>query len=274
MRTQKYQTVKLLLEENHWDFNGSIQILKDWQAVLKFFINNQVVENNDIANSNEAISRMIKTLDIGINSFNLDIASAQTFLEKNPQLKLSKILTNQVNNYDMVLNLYTQCRIYWNLNQVANFLSRMSSFYEAVLVKLAKNINFYSSFPLRENRFNKRIFVDNEIRLRSNTKEIQNWKELLNLLISLDFWCEQRNDIIHHAKGVSKDRMEELYKQKIKYDSDVCSPELILSNMAKILNNDLEVVRNEYKHKYVGGSQPYYIYSEVKNWVIQTLDTQ
>jgi hypothetical protein len=273
MRTQKYQIVKLLLEENHWDFNGSIQILKDWQLVLKFFINHQVVETNDIANSSEAISRMIKTLDIGINSFNLDISSAKNFLDSNSQLKLSKSLINQVSNYDIVLNLYTQCRIYWKLNQVANFLSRMSSFYEAILVKIAHNMGFYSNFPLKDNRFNKRSFVDSHINLNSTIQEKQAWQEILSLLKSIDFWCEQRNEIIHLAKGVSKQKMEELFNQQRQYNSDICAPQSIMSNMTKILSNDLEIVRKEYKNKFVGDNQEYYIYSEVKNWVIETLDS-
>lgn len=269
-RTQKYQTVKLLLEENHWDFNGAIKILKNWQGVLKFFITYKVVGTNDISKSNEAISRIVKTLDVGINSFNLDIDSAQKFFRENPQLELSKSLKTQVNNYDIVLNLYTQCRIYWKLNQVANFLSRMSSFYEAVLVKIAKKMGFYSTFPSKDNRYNKRDFVDAQIKLRNVSKEIQDWQQVLNLLISLDFWCQQRNYIIHHAQGISKERMEELFKPR--NQDNVCTPQLIMSNMTKILTNDLEIVRNEYRHKFVGDNQEYYIYSEVKNWIIQTLD--
>ncbi|MEH2104386.1 MAG: hypothetical protein V7K76_32560 [Nostoc sp.] len=273
MRTQKYQIVKLLLEENHWDFNGSIQILQDWQAVLKFFISYHVIGYDDIAKSNEAISRIIKTLELGINSFNLDIRSAQLFLQKNYQLNLSKRLASEVNSYDEVLNLYTQCRIYWKLNQIANFLSRMSSFYEAVLEKLARNLGCYADFRRLDNRFDKRDFVGNQIQVRNIAKEVQDWKEILSLLKSLDFWCRQRNNLIHSAEGVSQTRMQELFNQEIKINTVVCAPNYIVKNMAEILKSDMKIVKNEYRHIFVGENQEYYIYSEVKNWVIQTLDT-
>lgn len=273
IRTQKYQTVKLLLEENHWDFNGSTQILRDWQTVLKFFISHHIVETNDIASSSQVISKIIKTLDIGINCFNLDIKYAQTFLQNNPQLKLSSRLASEVNNYDVTLNLYTQCRIYWKLNQIANFLSRMSSFYEAVLDKLANNLNCYSGYSRFDNRFDKRNFIDSQMKSNNTHQKIQDWEKILTLLKNLDFWCKQRNSITHDGKGVSKQRMEELFNQESKYNSEICHPNLIIRNMEAILSNNLELVRNEYKHKYVAENQEYYIYSEVKNWVIQTLDT-
>jgi len=276
MRTQKYQAVKLLLDENHWDFNGATQILQDWTEVLRFFINHQVVNNQDITQSNEAISRIIKTLNVGIDCFNLDIKSAEIFLNENSHLQFSTNLANQVKNYDVVLNLYTQCRIFWKLNQVANFLSRMSSFYEAILNTLAKKLNLYNSqqFKKLQNRYDKRDFIDTEIRGKNQSDLIENWEHVQNSLKSLDFWCQQRNNIIHGAEGVSKDRMQELYRQERHYKPDIAPPNLILDKMVQILNNDLELIPKQYLHKYVGDHQTHYIYSEVKNWVIKTLDSQ
>ncbi|MHC5726755.1 MAG: hypothetical protein ACYTXY_22000, partial [Nostoc sp.] len=65
----------------------------------------------------------------------------------------------------------------------------------------------------------------------------------------------------------------ELFNQEIKINSFVCAPNSIVINMAEILRSDMRIVKNEYRHKFVGENQEYYIYSEVKNWVIQTLDT-
>lgn len=271
MRTQKYQTVKLLLE-NGWDFNGAIDILEDWKAVLKFFLSHKVIGSQDIASSNEAISRVIKTLAVGINCFNLDIQSAKKVLQDNSQSRLSHKMTHEVMKYDSLLNLYTQCRIYYQLEQIANFLSRMSSFYEGVLARIARNIDCYKNFEYT-NRFDKREFVDKKVRMRNIRRELEAWEEVQTLLKSLDYWCTQRNRLIHSAEGVSKKRMQELFTQQHNYNSDLCHPDEILANMAKILSSHLEIVTNEYCYKFVGENKQYYIYSEVKDWVIDKLMT-
>jgi len=276
MRTQKYQTVKLLLNDNHWDFNGATQILQDWEDVLRFFMSHEVVKSQDIAESNTAISKIIKTLNVGIDCFNLDIKSAQRFFDDNGHLGFSTKLANQVNNYDVVLNLYTQCRIFWKLNQVANFLSRMSSFWEAILIRLAKNLKYYDKNDFRKlmNRHSKLNFINKEILNENNPDLINNWEDVKKLLNSLDFWCKQRNAIIHGAEGVSKVKMEELYEEEKRNNPHTTSPDSILTTMEQILTNGLEIIPKEYLHKYVGDNQAHYIYSEVKDWVIETLDSQ
>jgi hypothetical protein len=47
------------------------------------------------------------------------------------------------NNYDSLLNLYTQCRIYYELSQTANFLARVGSFYENAIIRLIKENGGY-----------------------------------------------------------------------------------------------------------------------------------
>jgi hypothetical protein len=272
MRTQKYQTVKLLLE-NSWDFNGAIKILEEWKTVLSFFIKHQVIDAKDIAYSSEVISRVIKTLDVGRYCFDLDILAAQSFLNNNSTLRLSTRMNNEVNNYDSVLNLYTQCCIHWQLEKIANFLSRMSSFYEGVLEKLARKLNCYEDFPRFKNRFEKRNYVDSQVRSRNILAEIAAWEDVLNLLKSLDYWCNQRNRLIHSAEGVSKNRMQEIFNQERQNYPDACSPQNILKNMAEILSRNLGIVRDEYRDNFVGDTKKYYIYSEVKEWAIEKLMT-
>lgn len=276
MRTQKYQTVKLLLDENHWDFNGAIQILQSWKAVLKFLIQHEVVNSQEISDNNQFLSKVIKTLNLGINCFNLDIKSAQYFLHKNSQLAISSTIINEIKNYDVNLNLYTQCRIYWQINQIANFLSRTSSFYESILVSIAKKIRCYDRDHFNKNlknRYEKIEFIESKIRLNNISEQIQHWEEVVDCLESLEFWCIQRNNLIHSAEGVSKEKMQELFEQEKHKKPQTCAPHLILQKMSTILVNDLGIIKREYKHKFVDENQEYYIYSAVKNWVVQTLNS-
>jgi hypothetical protein len=143
IRSQKYLSVQQLLQER-WDFDGSIQMLKDWQNYLQMLIKNKAADKN-VANNSSENERIILALNIAIDCFNLDHIKAAKELNKpeNIRLKESSKLHELIcgNNYDKLLNLYTQCRIYWQLNQVANFLSRMSSFYEETLLLLIESID-------------------------------------------------------------------------------------------------------------------------------------
>lgn len=270
MRSQKYQDVKVILE-SRWDFRGAISILDRWRETLKFL--KLYIKDSQLSASDELLSRIAKNLQVGDHCLNLDVQSAKDFFNDNPQLasKLSNKLVKQVSNYDSLLNLYSQCCIYYNLDQIANFLSRMSSFYEGVLEEIAKQLRIDRNFPYLANRFDKRDFLDGKIRSRNNSPEIQAWSEILSLLRSLDYWCTHRNQLIHHGKGMSKERMSLLYEQVKAGNPDTCPPDRIIEHMAKILTSDLGIVRHEYLHKFVGNATPHYIYSEVKDWAIDKL---
>ncbi|MEG3862700.1 hypothetical protein [Microcoleus sp. herbarium12] len=232
------------------------------------------INDPKLSASNELLSRIVKTLEIGDYCLNLDNQTAKDFLVNNPQLasKLSKKLVKQVSNYDSLLNLYSQCCIYYNLDQVANFLSRMSSFYEGVLEKSATQIGIDIDFPYLKNRFEKRNFISEKILQRNQVSEQQAWQEILLLLKSLDYWCSHRNQLIHHGKGMSKKRMNSLYQEEVKKEHlDTCPPDRIIEHMAKILTSNLEIVKPEYLHQFVRTSTHHYIYSEVKDWAITQL---
>ncbi|MCC3415737.1 MULTISPECIES: hypothetical protein [unclassified Microcoleus] len=271
MRSQKYQDVQIILE-SRWDFRGAICILDKWLATLKFL--KPYIDDPKLSASNELLSRIVKTLEVGDYCLNLDCQTAKDFLVNNPQLasKLSKKLVKQVSNYDSLLNLYSQCCIYYNLDQIANFLSRMSSFYEGVLEQTATQIGIDIDFPYLKNRFEKRNFISEKILQRNQASEQQAWQEILLLLKSLDYWCSHRNQLIHHGKGMSKKRMKLLYQEEVKKEHlDTCPPDRIIEHMAKILTSNLEIVKPEYLHQFVRTSTHHYIYSEVKDWAIAQL---
>ncbi|HBL15023.1 MAG TPA: hypothetical protein DD379_27235 [Cyanobacteria bacterium UBA11162] len=133
LRTQKYQTIQLLLKER-WDFDGAIQILENWKGILKFL--KKHISDTQLIWNDELMVRVRQNLKLAIHCFNSDSQTAQDLLKDSSKLQLSPQLISQVSDYNRLLNLYTQCRIYWELDQVANFLARMTSFYEETLYQV------------------------------------------------------------------------------------------------------------------------------------------
>jgi hypothetical protein len=315
LRTQKYQTVQLLLEQR-WDFGGAIKILANWESVLKFL--KKYIADEQLVWNDKLMDRVIKSLEIATYCFNLDIKTAHKVLQESQELQLSPELVSQVSNYDPLLNLYTQCRIYWDLDQVANFLARMTSFYEETLYqvnqrldgehyfegnldkwnlntgvmrqdmgedlwKLFKELEGGYSTKLQHqnlqrepivqlmNRYIKRGFIEVLVKFRPNPQEAVFWQEMLGLLKSLDYWVVQRNHLIHSVEGISKQRMRELWQNRSERDAEACPPNKIQQVMTQILHSGFRIVGEDYRRQFVGEKVDYYIYSEVKQWVIAKL---
>ncbi|CCI30847.1 hypothetical protein [Microcystis sp. T1-4] len=119
-RNQKYQTVKLLLQKR-WDFDGARVIVKDWQETLIYLAKQVSAIASDTQKEQEKLTEILTRLDFAVSCFNLD---------KNA------VRDNDKMEHNFWLNLYTQCRIYWELDEIANFLIRLSSFYEVTLNEL------------------------------------------------------------------------------------------------------------------------------------------
>ena len=119
MQNQKYSTAIMLLEKR-WDFDGAKLILNNWQETLNFL--EQHTDEPKLQQDSDKLKQVVSKLDTAIACLNFD-----------------RNLTYE--NYDPLLNLYTQCRIYWELDQVASFLSRLGSFYEEVLCKLIEGLD-------------------------------------------------------------------------------------------------------------------------------------
>ncbi len=140
MRNHKYQSVQQLLER--WDFDGTSNILRDWQQVLHFLIDQNVLKRAEIRKSRKRVHLVIQALEAARSLFNLDVQAARDIVEKNPTLvedlglRLDKFV--DPDRYDSLLNLYTQSCIYSNLVQTANLLARIGSFYEGVIHRLIK----------------------------------------------------------------------------------------------------------------------------------------
>jgi hypothetical protein len=272
--------------------------------------NEQVTDDIILSQSKQTLSQTIQTLDLGMTLLNLDYGRARDLLDKNPQLGFEYLMTNQ--GSDRLLNLYTQCRMYWELNQVANFLSRLGSFCEETLhhllvqlggVRYFDRTNYpndwhlvkgrveptlWNYFAKRQqnipnnptyrlsNRFSKWNFVEAFIQFRSHPQEIAPWRELSNSLNKLDYWIEKRNDLIHSAIGVSKQSMSVLLQNDRAngdgYAEDACNRDQIIAEMTKISCKTSELL-NQPANSFVRVDAPYYIYSDIRKWVADKLMT-
>lgn len=290
MRSQKYNLVKQLLER--WDFDGCIKIIKDWNQTLSFLINKDVITKDKIKQNRRILENVQDILTCGLSMFNLDLENAQNIIHNSnltgEQLTIFDNFTNY-DKYDKLLNLYTQCCIYQQRGEIANFLARMGSFYEEVCHRIHKNIGGggYEYFEKNQisQRERKRGSVNQLIEYRANNnphliQEKNEWENnkielqdnrnpqgILGLLKSLDYWCSCRNKLIHASLGISQQRIQKFNQTR---DKKACAFEEILKVMAIILSSPLTGLRKEYKHNFIN-TDNYYIYSDVRKWVIDTL---
>lgn len=239
MRNQKYATVKLLLNQR-WDFDGARVILKDWQETLIYLAKQVPKIASDTQKEQEKLTEVIKKLNLAVSCFNLD----KNALRDNEQME-----------HNFWLNLYTQCRIYWGLDEIANFLIRLSSFYEVTLNELImglrgqkylrnNNQNQYLAFVINKasqefcnkfeelelnvekkgsytlvNRYSKRNFVQTLIEI-DHPDRLELWQQILASLVKLDYWFDNRNALIHSGRGVSVQTMINQLKEDKRIGTD------------------------------------------------------
>lgn len=177
-RTQKYRIVMQLMER--YDFAGAGKILKDWQSILSFQIDQSILSKSQLRSSRKIVNTAIKGLEVADSLMNLDIDAAKTSsqeMELDFTLNLDIQLGQFVADYSTLLNLYSQCKIYDQNQQVSHFLSRMSSCCDEVLDEVIKRLG--------GNKYLKSAKIGSRI-------EIQEIKKLLpddqvSLLDSLDY---------------------------------------------------------------------------------------
>lgn len=240
MRNQKYATVKLLLNQR-WDFDGARVIVKDWQETLIYLAKQVPKIASDTQKEQEKLTEVIKKLNLAVSCFNLD---------KNA------VRDNEKMEHNFWLNLYTQCRIYWELDEIANFLIRLSSFYEVTLNELIMGLRgqkylrnnnqnqdwvfarnkasqeFCNKFEELEqdferrdfyklgNRYSKRNFVQTLIQI-DHPDRLELWQQILASLVKLDYWFDNRNALIHSGRGVSVQTMiQQLQEDKRNWTDD------------------------------------------------------
>ncbi|MBE9176919.1 hypothetical protein IQ225_19175, partial [Synechocystis salina LEGE 06155] len=315
-RSLNYQTANLLLSQ--WNYAGALKILEQWSSKLSMLCEYKL-DASDIEELNKSqsnLSKILEALRIADFCFNLDMKQVQSqtiqwqnkFGELPPDLtKLTKPINSE--NYNIILNLYTQCRIFWEIDQIANFLARMQSFYEAVLKQLLSSLEMDSYIDIDKNtgnwnpndqkitnqdltryitkfrndqkknghpvrnlssRISQKILIKCFIGSFS-TKDQRLTNEILKCLDELDYWCVQRNNLIHRAKGISKATMQELDEEKRTFNKNSCESDKICSVMANICKNPLCAIPQELRENYVEPSLNFYLYSNARSWIQELL---
>jgi hypothetical protein len=230
-RSQRYQIVKLLLNKR-WDFQGARIILQEWQSTLDFLNNHLEQEDTKQLKQEREKIKTVTTKYLKKAEDNLNLSSQE--------------INNEV-HYSM-LNLYTQCRIYWELEEIANVLPRLSTFYEEALHLILNHfgesrwfvndnreskwifdinqvpetlVNCYQEVEKEfdknidwtynfklNSRYRKRNFAEALVKYSNDNEKLNIWQNIITNLKKIDYWIDKRNDLIHAAKGLTLDTME------------------------------------------------------------------
>lgn len=179
-RSQKYQTVQLLL--NRWDFDGASQVLQDWQKTVEHLIGVGVVgtntseksENANISQHKAVIESANAALKMAVGYLNLDRTYAET------QASSVGGLADLMKSYNHQMNLYTQCCLFWQVDRIADFLTRMGSFYEETLHELIRSLGREQYFDRQ--RYPDDWYLDTKKLLSQNHSLAQEFYRLEGLL--------------------------------------------------------------------------------------------
>lgn len=254
-RTQKYEVIQKLLER--WDFDGAKIILDDWEKSLGALLNINISqqEKEEIKKNKELINQVGKVLELANNYLNLayysDLAK-DSQLSSFPNELVAQFIQQIHNSYDPLLNLYTLCQIHWNINEVANFLTRLTSFGDEALFEIiqmlelsgnnglkfdksgewclereqVKDTDWWKEFEKSETFINSRVGVAPEYTLRErvskrnfitavlkgNKNKLTAWHKVEQSLNKLDYWLDSGRKLVHSAQGVSKVSMSDYLK--------------------------------------------------------------
>lgn len=139
-QTQRYAAVRQLLDR--WDFDGAVVLLRSWRETLQSLIDSKVTDDkHELQDKRDAIVQAVIELEVAIDCFSLDQEAAQKRFKHKRLDKANELpFKATVDKYDLLQNLYAQCKIYQESRQVPNFLARMGSFYEASQLQLLEDL--------------------------------------------------------------------------------------------------------------------------------------
>ena len=138
-QTQKYQMAERLLQR--WDFDGAATLLRRWRDTLQSLMDSQVTDDeHELERNRDRLVQVVAGLDIAVACLNLDQQSAMKVIRKTIKKPDKATFQALLEAYDLLQNLYAQCKIYQELRQVTHFLSRMGSFYEATQNRLIEHL--------------------------------------------------------------------------------------------------------------------------------------
>ena len=139
-QNQKHQAAALLL--NRWDFDGAAVLLADWLATLQSL---EIDAEDDLPRYKVRLSQVIKGLKMSVARMNLDTEAAKELARSSEQL------TQFSHRFNALENLYAQCRIHFEQEQVSNFLFFLGAFYEATQIAMIKALGGWQYVKRKKN---------------------------------------------------------------------------------------------------------------------------
>lgn len=294
-KNQKHKVVQLLL--NRWDFDGADILLSDWLVTLEALD----VDDTDLLRTYKAnVKKVIQGLRMAVAHLNLDFEETERLQANSQQLQS---FLKQFGKPETPKNLYIQCKIYAKLNQISHFLSRLGTFYEATQNCLVEALGGMRYIDLNESwkwnvladalreaepalwllfkgnygnphrkewsvskRNEKRKYIKGLIKYRYGNSAGDSAPSL-SLWRKLDFWYRIRNKVMHGAKGVSENRLAEVYEQIGKREGG-CQYQQILPTMQDILNT---IALADGETNDLDNDHEYGLYGCIREWAIATL---
>ena len=280
---QTYRAVHLLLKR--WDFDGAATLLTEWYSTLETLIKNGVTDDQHILKSQQGkVERVIRWLELAVAHFNLDKDKVTALAIGDTQLM------SLAEQFSKPENLYAQCKIYYELRRISHLLSHLGSFFDVSQEDLVERLEGqFDANVKRGSRYRKRGFIKRLVDrkgMSDNTNIsciIKNWRKL-------DFWYDIRNQLIHGAKGINKERLKEVHHNRLEFlehmdfqsedqkrdkkeeYQDACTDEEILPKMRDILTSLSCIGQTSDKSNKPWNDPRYYgLYGQIQRWAIATL---
>jgi hypothetical protein len=322
---QRNRLVKQLLDR--WDFDGARVILESSLKQLR-----EIEKYTQSGYRSDDLSQVLAAIKFCASLLSCDGKGAIKALEQYQSLKnLPGFQVVCSGKEDMLQDLYVQCKINYDQELNADFLWRMSLFYEMLLKKFAddwgakvlrssyqapskgckrcvyfsntsnfKNLfeqefrNFFDkpetlygeSYRL-ERRVDLRIFLETVWKYdQQKTKLLlgftPDWETMKTLFKQLDYWSEKRNQLIHEGNGMSKEGMKKTLETDREAEKkhtnsrlvalDACEPKDLLKTMANLYRTASQMKIAGLKGSESFKQDGYYVYEEVRAWILQKLE--
>ncbi|UFP94655.1 hypothetical protein [Gloeobacter morelensis] len=130
VRNQKHQAITQLL--SRWDFDGAAEIWKQWNNDLDW------ASRYTSGVPQQEVSTIATALECAQNLLKLDAEAALVAIQGQPALEACiGFDRTSIDKHDTLQNLYAQCKIKLELQEIPDLLWRMSTFCELLLKKLA-----------------------------------------------------------------------------------------------------------------------------------------
>ena len=140
-RVQKYQEVKQLLQR--WDFDGAATILGRWKNALESLSEWNLEDFTVLRASQKQVYTAYQAAKMAVGFLNLDTEEAGKHSQGVGEdlAKLYQDYQTEENSLYRLLNLYSQCCLFEQVDRFADLLLRMGVFYEEIIHDLIRKLD-------------------------------------------------------------------------------------------------------------------------------------